>query len=280
MRKSTLIVTGLVSIIGLSACDKKKEIEYVEVEKVKQLACAKQDDFSIPDNNVLQMKEIRLARTRQYVRRFNCEGKVISDKLETFTEKKQDVELFSVRQIAERDQQKIVKKLNHIVGTAFNRQTCSSAKRDPMSLFVDGIRAVYSIFSEVSDELLNNVEVKEKRPSIRFTIDTAPALLTTEVNKGVQMIDYKFTHVCGRNEDDSNEYSYYQERDRHTRSKEDKQTHKNPFQRRPIKEDRICNTTFEEGTLVLAVSYVDKDVSGMKEIWPTNCNQQLPRSRR
>lgn len=269
MRKRTLIVTGLVSIIGLSACDREKEIQYVEVEKVKPLACEKQEDYSIPDKHVVQMKDVRLKRTRQYTRRYDCKGKIISDKLETFTEKKQDIELYSLRQVKGHNPKRIAEELNSIQGTAFNRQTCSSAKRDPFSLFNQGVVSLARIFIETLTLQQRN-EVLERRPSIVFTIDTAPALLTTEVNRGVQMVDYKFIRTCGKRAKDRSDvekFGYHRpdrnagnmERDAHRRQK-------------PIKDDRVCNQIFEEGTMVLAVSYDDVEVPGVREIWPSKCN--------
>ncbi|MCB0357314.1 MAG: hypothetical protein KDD40_09920, partial [Bdellovibrionales bacterium] len=177
MDKKTVFVTSIVMIIGTVACDHKKEVKYVEVEKVKTLECSKQEDFSIADNRVVQMKNVNLERVHQRTRRLDCSGKIISEKMEVFTETTKDIKIFSEKKLfpgasnrrrnfteqAELNE-KVSEQLKYLKGTAFNRQTCESAKRSPINAVAEKmVRQGVAVFTL---GLAQDEEVKRRQPSI------------------------------------------------------------------------------------------------------------------
>lgn len=99
MSYQTFIVTFIVSIIGFTACDRKKEIKYVEVEKQKQLACERQDDYSIADNRVVQTKTVTFKRKPKITKYLDCSGKVTSEKKETVIEKNKTLKSLQIKKL-------------------------------------------------------------------------------------------------------------------------------------------------------------------------------------
>lgn len=161
--------------------------------------------------------------------------------------------------------------MNQIQGTAFNRQTCSSAKRDPLSIFGEFMGQMFKkilfvdIWSDLTEDQEN--ELQRGRPSITFTIDMAPALLTTEVDKGVQLIDYEFSYFCADNKlpEETKNIENVEFKGRRWRQHEHKDRDKG------IKDPKLCNKIYEQGTLVLSVHYIDSDIPEIDFVRPETC---------
>ncbi|MCB0356339.1 MAG: hypothetical protein KDD40_04990, partial [Bdellovibrionales bacterium] len=92
------------------------------------------------------------------------------------------------------------------------------------------------------------------------------AVFTTEVNRGVQLIDYKFTRICSEHPKRKTA-SQIHGRSHHSRADKDS------LDEKPIKKESLCNSTFEEGTLVLSVIFTDHYVDGLKILKPINCKK-------
>ncbi len=258
MKNRTIFVTFIViCTVGLVACNNKKEIKYVEVEKVKTLECDQQEDYSIADNRVVQMREVVFERVEQRVVRLDCDDNIVSDKIEKLpVNKKMDIKISSERKVRG-DAKKVIKKLNNISGSAFNRQTCDSGKRDLFTFFAGGfmIDIFESMFRDISNKLseFQKEELKYNKPTIKLTIDYAPTALTTEVNKGVQLIDYKFERNCEVEP---------------TKAKSQSTVFPN---KKKKQKKRKCEKLFEEGTVVLAVKYEDVKLKNTNYIEDSQC---------
>ena len=181
-------------------------------KKIDKAVCETKTDFSIDDSKVIQKKTLDIRRVYQRVRRYNCSGKVISDKVETLLSPK---ERFSI------EGQTFSEGEANIEFRAINRQTCSTTSGD-MS---------FALFSFE----------KSNRKKKWITADMSPAFFTTQVVRGENMFDYKFTSCL--------KYSKLKDN------------------------SKICASerVLEEGTMVVDVVYKEKTRPGILEVEATGC---------
>jgi len=194
----------------------------------------------------VQFDTINLVRERQMVRRYDCDGRVVSEKIEEVQSPRMTYTLKSKREVKGKGR-RATEQLNDITGSGVNRQTCSTMQRD----FVEALLTLP--FRVILNGLQNIFSPAETRATMDVTLDYSPTPLTSEVDPGVQMIDYEFKKLC-------------------------------PGQKKVIKEmrrrgdimdsDKLCYKFFEKGTLVLAVNYKEVTLDGVKEIKASDCKKR------
>lgn len=138
--------------------------------------CATRDDSSIAPERKVQRQTINVKMEKQRVIRKDCDGKVISDKMEKVTMPIGEV---------------LLKPEGGKIGTGFavpyNRTTCSGQG------FELGRIITLSVGIGLAEAADDDARNKKGYPSLRFTVDTSPTVGAMHVRKNTNnYIDYEF----------------------------------------------------------------------------------------
>ncbi|MCB0420154.1 MAG: hypothetical protein KDD61_04110 [Bdellovibrionales bacterium] len=236
----------LLPILLFSACEKDNDPPPVVAATPQGVRCASAQDFSLDPKGTVQFREVELVREHQEVVRINCLGQEVSRKVEEVKAPKKTVTIRSLRQVTEPDPRQREQLLDEMSYRGMNRQTCQPVQRDlAEKLFV-------APFEAVGNQIRRGWSDVPHHPEFKLTLDYAPALFTTEVNSGIQMIDYQFQSLCKR------ERNRWRD-NRHRRNQEES--------------SKYCRETFEKGTFVFAVKYDQVLLPGTKVVREQDCQQ-------
>lgn len=243
-----LFLTSLVLLLTLSGCSKDEPSVSAPENNKTEKSCKSEHDYSIAPEVDLQFHEVELVRVHQEVQRLDCSGTEISKKVEEVKAPKKTIEIQARRFLKVEDRKLRREVLNSMTFRARNRQTCQMAQRD----LAEAILAapIEGVFTALSDSIGGDVP---HHPSFKITLDYAPALFTTEVNTGIQLIDYEFKKPCKG------------ERRRIKESRRRNET---------IPPESVCYKPFERGTAVFAIKYRNKTRKGTKVVRAAGCNKK------